>query len=139
MLNETKVALRFTDIRRRVKALAAELPPVDLVIGVATGGVVPASLLAYELDQPLAIVHINYRAEDNRPQHPAPELLGAQALPAGQRVLLVDDVSVSGQTLELARSLLADRQVMTFVLKGHGDFVAFPEVGACVFWPWKLS
>ncbi|MBW7916782.1 MAG: phosphoribosyltransferase [Trueperaceae bacterium] len=131
-----KVALPFTEIARRIAA--AELPRVDLVIGVATGGVVPAALLAYRLGVPLARFDINYRAPDNSPRRPAPELLAAPSLPqAGTRVLLVDDVTVSGQTLGLARALLAGCEVTTLALKGRGaDIVLFPEVASCVAWPW---
>ena len=55
------------------------------------------------------------------------------------RILLVDDVSVSGQTLQAARELLMDYEVTTFVLKSKADLVAFPEIGECVVWPWKLE
>jgi hypoxanthine phosphoribosyltransferase len=58
-------------------------------------------------------------------------------MPKGARILLVDDVSVSGQTLALARSLLKGYEVITFTLKGKADFVLFPEITACVNWPWK--
>lgn len=52
--------------------------------------------------------------------------------------MLVDDVSVTGQTLELARSLLAGWKLTTLVLKGkEADFVLFPEVASCVNWPWN--
>jgi uncharacterized protein len=132
--------LEFGKIRHRLKGVSRDLPPVDLVVGIATGGVVPAGLLAYELDKPLAVIHVNYRADDNSPQHPAPLLLSASVLPAEARhVLLVDDVAVSGQTIELARRSLADRIVVTLVLKGDADFSLFPELDGCVAWPWKSS
>ncbi|HVR33823.1 MAG TPA: phosphoribosyltransferase family protein [Acidimicrobiia bacterium] len=132
--------LQFGEIRRRLKAISRDLPPVELVVGIATGGVVPAGLLAYELDKPLAIIHVNYRADDNSPQHPAPLLLSTADLPKEARhVLLVDDVAVSGQTIELARRSLADRNVVTLVLKGDADFSLFPELDGCVAWPWNSS
>ena len=102
-----KLPLDMAEISRRLKELT--LPAVDLVVGVGTGGVVPASLVAYQLERPLAIVAINYRAVDNTPQHPAPVLLADGVQPApGTRILLVDDVSVTGQTLALARSLFPE-------------------------------
>ena len=132
--------LEFEEIRHRLKGVSRDLPPIDLVVGIATGGVVPAGLLAYELDKPLAVIHINYRADDNSPQHPAPLLLSTSDLPQeGRHVLLVDDVAVSGQTMELARRSLADRNVVTLVLKGDADFSLFPELDGCVAWPWKSA
>lgn len=129
--------LDFTEIASRLKAAA--LPAVDVVYAVATGGVVPGALAAYQLGVPLKRLEINFRAPDNTPQRPGPELLAqAEPPPPGTRVLLVDDVSVSGKTLALARSLLEGCEVTTLVMKGRAaDFVLFPEVGSCVAWPWN--
>lgn len=132
-----RIPLTFEEISQRLRQV--RLPEVDLVVGIATGGTVPASLLAYQLGCTLAVVHINYRAEDNTPQRPTPILLSSQPLlPEKRRILLVDDVSVSGQTLALAKTLLAGHDVITFVLKGRGDYTLFPEIAECVEWPWKL-
>jgi uncharacterized protein len=134
-MNE-KITLAFETISSALKQI--NLPPVDCVVGIAEGGIVPASLVAHQLGLPMHLLRINYRAPDNSPQHSAPTLLAdIPPLPVGARILLVDDVSVSGQTLELARSLLKGHQVITFTLKGKADFVLFPEIGACVNWPWK--
>ena len=83
------------------------------------------------------MMRLNYRAEDNTPQRPEPELLGTFQPPNASRVLLVDDVSVTGQTLTAAKALLPHSHVTTLVIKGQGDFVLFPEVARCVVWPWK--
>ncbi len=132
-----KVRLAFPEIQARLDAAA--LPETDLVIGVATGGSVPAALLAYKLQTPLYTLHLNYRAEDNSPQRPEPELLSLSELPVlrGKRVLLVDDVCVTGKTLEAGRRYLEGAHVTTLVLKGRADLVLFPEVSHCVHWPWK--
>jgi uncharacterized protein len=129
-----KRRLDFDEIAARLAAL--ELPDADLVVGIASGGTVPAGLVAYRLGVPLTLLRINYRAPDNTPQRPKPELLSPTALPRGQRILLVDDVSVTGATLDLARELLVGNEVVTLVLKGRGDLVAFPDVATCVVWPW---
>lgn len=130
-----KVALDFLEIRARLKGL--RLPPADAVVGIATGGTVPASLVAYELGVPLYLLPLNYRAEDNTPQRPRPERLGPFTPPAAGHVLLVDDVSVSGQTLAAAKTFLPELTVTTLVMKGRADLVLFPEVETCVLWPWK--
>jgi hypoxanthine phosphoribosyltransferase len=53
--------------------------------------------------------------------------------------LLVDDVSVTGKTLEEARSLFKGNHITTFVFKGKADFVLLPDIKDCVDWPWKYS
>ena len=119
----------------------AELPEVDLVVGIATGGTVPASLLAYRLGVEMQMLPLNYRDEDNTPRYEHPKLVGPRlSLPeTARRLLLVDDVSVTGSTLEYARSLLPDRPVTTLVMKGKADIVLLPEISECVDWPWKAS
>ncbi len=137
MMNE-KVDLEFDTISQALRLV--NFPYVELVIGVAEGGVVPASLIAHQLNLPLQLLKINYRAADNSPQGPEPTLLlEPPALPDQRRILLVDDVSVSGKTLELARSILKNNQVITFTLKGQADIVLFPDISACVNWPWKIN
>ncbi|MCC6614697.1 MAG: phosphoribosyltransferase [Anaerolineae bacterium] len=134
---DDKVSLDFTTISHRLKDLA--LPEVDYVVGIATGGIVPASLIAHQLDKPLALMRVQHRAEDNTPIYEPPRLVTAPGLPDdAQRILLVDDVCVSGKTMQTARAALGDREVITLVMKGTGDYVLFPEVAACVNWPWKL-
>ncbi len=132
---QEKVVLDFREICSRLERLT--LPPVDLVVGITTGGSVPASLVAYKLGAPLAIMRLNYRAEDNTPQRPEPQLLSTFQPPNAARVLLVDDVSVTGKTLAAAKLLLPRSHVTTLVMKGRGDYVLFPEVASCVVWPWK--
>jgi len=117
-----------------------ELPEIEHVVGIASGGIVPASILAYRLGCSLSLVRFNYRAEDNSPQRPSPQLLEPFVLPAGvKRILLVDDVSVTGQTLEAAKELLTNYTVTTLVLKGRADLVVFSEIRSCVNWPWKVE
>src|SRR5512133_1442366 len=116
-----KVNLDFTTISRALKAFP--LPEVDHVVGIATGGIVPASLIAHQINRPLSLIEVNYRARDNSPLYPGPVLLSWQPLPiSGQRILLVDEVAVSGKTMQFAQSFLKDHDVVTFVLKGKGDY-----------------
>lgn len=131
------VPISFQEITERLRN--AGLPETDLVIGIGTGGVVPAAIAAFHLNADLRIVTLNYRDEKNTPQHESPVLLN---LPPdleleGKRILLVDDVSVSGKTLNAALALLKGYNVKTLTMKGKADYVLFPEVKDCVMWPWK--
>jgi len=131
------IPVSFTEITDRLRSL--KLPPTDLVIGIGTGGVVPASLVAFHLNCELQIITLNYRDENNTPRHENPVVLNMPEMPSlqGKRILLVDDVSVSGKTLNEALLHFEGLQIKTLTMKGKADYVLFPEIKDCVKWPWK--
>ncbi|MDD4012687.1 MAG: phosphoribosyltransferase family protein [Candidatus Omnitrophica bacterium] len=118
---------------------ATDIGSPDLVLGIAEGGLVPASLAAYKAKAPLRIIKISFRGEKNDPKFNEPVVLNNPEIPAGiKSVLVVDDVSVTGKTLEAAGKVLAGLRVRTMVFKGNADIVLFPEIKECVEWPWKI-
>ena len=130
--------LAFEDIAERLARW--KFPSgIDGVVGIASGGVVPAALVAQRLGVGLKIIAVNFRDEANQPRQARPQLLAAAPnLGAWRRVLLVDDVYVSGETWRFAREALpADVEVLPFVLKGRVDFALIRDVEGCVEWPWK--
>jgi uncharacterized protein len=133
---DPKVSLSMGEIAERLKA--ATYPSVDAVVGIQTGGRIPATLLSFHLCLPLFMLPINFRDENNDPRFDEPKILAAvtKLPPTGARVLLVDDVAVTGATMATARKLLPGYAITTFALKGRADIVLFPEVRQCVRWPW---
>jgi len=117
---------------------------IDGVIGIATGGVVPAALVAHQLGIGMKVIALNYRDEANEPRHAEPKLLGAPpdlVACAWRRVLLVDDVWVTGKSWHAARAYLPSAptlEVLPFVLKGKVDFALIRDIDGCVQWPWKV-
>ena len=131
-----KHKLNFLEISEKIRT--CDYPPIDHVVGLGSGGIVPASLIAYELNVPLSIVSINLRDDENKERFTIPQILGPIPVFAPDAtLLLVDDVSVTGKTMNSARLLFPNQQVFTLVLKGKGDIVLFPEIRSCVSWPWK--
>jgi len=128
--------LSFNEISKRINKLV--LTNFDLVVGIADGGTVPASLVAYELGVDLKMIKITYRDNNNKPIHNDPVILSQENI-IDKKVLLVDDVSVSGKTLEAAMKILQGNSITTLTLKGKADYVLFPEISECVNWPWKLQ
>lgn len=131
--------LAFEEIARRLAAW--RFPErIDGVVGIATGGVVPAALTAQRLGVGLKLIALNFRDEANLPRHPAPQLLSTvPELGNWRRILLVDDVYVSGQSWHAARALLpAEVDVLPFVLKGQVDFALIRDIDGCVQWPWRV-
>ncbi len=137
MKAKAKVSLSFKEISHRLHHFS--LPSVDHVVGVSRGGIVPAAMVAHQLGCDYSILRINYRDEDNQPRYESPRSLSDSIPDLGEAkaILIVDDVSVSGKTLSLAKELLQHPCVYTLTFKGKADMVLFPEVGSCVNWPWK--
>lgn len=130
------VPLSFVEISERLKQ--KDLPEIDLVIGIGTGGVPAATFVAFHLNAELQVMVLNYRDEQNNPRYDSPKLLQKPEWNLeGKRILLVDDVSVSGKTMNAALEQLKGHNVKTLAMKGKADFVLFPEINDCVKWPWK--
>ncbi len=130
------VPLSFKQISERLKEI--ELPEIDVVIGIGSGGIPPATFVAFHLNAELLVMTMNYRDEQNNPRYESPVLLKkAEWDLAEKKILLVDDVSVSGKTMNAALELLKGFNVKTLAMKGKADFVLFPEIKDCVKWPWK--
>lgn len=130
------VPLSFKQITERLKKL--DLPEFDLVIGIGSGGIPPATFVAFHLNTELQVMTMNYRDEKNNPRYDEPQLLNKPEWDLkDKKILLVDDVSVSGKTMEAAKAQLAGFNVTTLAMKGKADYVLFPDVKECVKWPWK--
>ncbi len=130
------IPLSFIEISERLKQM--DLPKIDLVIGIGTGGIAPASVVAFHLQAELQVMTLNYRDEKNTPRYESPVVLQKSLSNLeGKRILLVDDVSVSGKTMNAALEQLEGLNVKTLAMKGKADYVLFPEIKDCVKWPWK--
>ena len=69
----------------------------DVVVGIARGGLVPATMLSHYLGKPLQT--INYSLRDNMVSHVSEISDVARRIKEGQNILLVDDICDSGDTL----------------------------------------
>lgn len=99
--------LSWSDFDRRVQALALKVGKAfgpDAVVGIAHGGVFVGGALASALARDFFPVRISRRSRDT--VLASPRLAGAMPPElAGRRVLIVDDIASSGDTLELATQL----------------------------------
>lgn len=128
--------LSFKEISKRLQTI--DFPEVDIVIGIGSGGVPAATMVAYHLGTELEVMTLNYRDEQNNPRYEEPKVLQKPEWKLdGKKILLVDDVSVSGKTMNAALEQLEGFDVKTCAMKGKADFVLFPEIKDCVKWPWK--
>src|SRR5690606_38404233 len=115
----------------------------EIVIGIATAGVIPAAVIADILQVDFYSMKISRNVE-GRPASAEPMLLSsAPVQAAGKRVLLVDELTTSGDTLRIA--LAAVREVVPLAVKTatcfcrpggyHPDFYAL-ETDDLVVFPW---
>ena len=128
----------------RVLALrvAREYEP-DLVIGIANAGVMPAATIAAILRTDLYAMRISRRAQ-GQVVRDQPEVMTAVPYQArGKRVLVVDELTTTGDTLRLALAAVRDtgpaevRTATSFVRPTgyQPDFFAL-ETDALVVYPW---
>ncbi len=123
----------------------------DLVLAITRGGLVPAGMLAYRLDlrEILVAGAVFYLPEGGT--HPAPVIghFPAAALLEGQRVLVVDEVWETGETMTevMARVRAAGGQAVSAVIHhkpgrsrvgGKPDHYA-AQVDGWVTYPYKAG
>lgn len=80
----------------------------DIVVGIATAGVIPAAVIADILQVDFYSMKITRRAEGQRVSDEPMLLSTAPVQAAGKRVLLVDEITTSGDTMRIALAALRD-------------------------------
>jgi len=132
----------FGELSRALALRVARAFDPELVVGIATAGVVPGAAVAAILDRPFHSILVSRRYNAARPRE-EPKLLGAVPAEArGKRVLIVDETCDSGDTLRLAIGALqrvGAKDVRTAVSFKTGDFEPdyyALETGSMIVLPW---
>ncbi len=133
---------QFESLCRTLAVMVAGYDP-QVIIGIARGGVLPAAVLASLLRREFYPIRLSRRHNDQVVRERPELLLGPPPTIAGQRVLLVDDLSATGETLEIARQACLDQgaaEVRTVSLVAHTfshrpDYVALVS-DALIIFPW---
>ncbi len=140
--------LSWGEFDRHVQALAraaAKTFKPEVVVGIVNGGVFVGGAVAGALKARFYPVRVSHRSRESARtvQRSAPEM--PEAL-AGQRVLVVDDICASGDSLDVACTLARARgakavKSLTLVARPgryEPDFVAFTSDDFFVF-PWDYQ
>jgi hypoxanthine phosphoribosyltransferase len=114
----------------------------DIVIAIERGGLVLGAIIATKLDVEFLTIHASFY-DDSKPAkkiHDQPKISG-NIFPTlrEKKVLIVDDVSNSGKTMEAVKTQVLSLdagQVKTFVYAGAADFSCRPFENCLVF-PWE--
>jgi hypothetical protein len=132
----------FGELCRALAIRVAHEYEPDLVIGIATAGVIPAATVAGILQVDFESMKISRR--DGGSVRAAPTILSAAPPSArGRRVLLVDELASSGDTMRLALAAVREmgpadvRTAASFVRPGgyRPDYFAL-ETPALLVFPW---
>lgn len=115
----------FGELSRALALKVARAYDPEIVVGIATAGVIPGAVIAAILDRDFRSILISRRSE-NSPVRQTPAVLGAAPQEVGgRRVLIVDETCESGDTLRLAVAALVNagaREVRTAVSFRTGPY-----------------
>jgi hypoxanthine phosphoribosyltransferase len=115
----------------------------DLVIGIAKGGVIPAVFLSSAFLVDFFPIKLSSRHNEQVVARTPVWYVHPTSGVTGKRVLLVDDICITGLTLRMASEeimLSGAREIRTAALAVHSvsarpDYVAL-DTDALVVWPW---
>ncbi len=134
----------WDQLHRDAKALAwrlAEQGPWHSIVAITRGGLVPAAIVARELDVRLVdtVCVSSYDHKDLR----EPQILKSVA-PGGGRTLIVDDLVDTGSTAKLVRQMLPDAHLATVYAKPAGrplvdTFITEVSQDTWIFFPWDME
>jgi hypoxanthine phosphoribosyltransferase len=122
--------------------VAREFEP-DLVVGIARAGVIPGAVIASVLRKDFYSLTIS-RREGGEVVRDRPAVLSAAPLQCrGRRILLVDEITSSGETLRMGLAAIRDQnadqvRTATCFVRHRGyrpDFTAL-ETDATIIFPW---
>ena len=133
----------FGELCRALALRVARDYSPEIVVGVARAGVIPAAVVASILRVDFYSMNISRREGDEQVRERPAVLSAAPPQSAGRRVLIVDEIATSGETLRLALAGVRDVRpdavrTSTVFARTRGykpDYFAL-ETDATVIFPW---
>jgi len=115
------------------------------VVGITRGGMVPAMIVARELD--IRVVDtISVKSYDHQDRAEAKVIKSPQAevMGDGTGILIVDDLVDTGKTLEVVRALYPNAHFATVYAKPQGrpmveTFITEVSQDTWIFFPWDMA
>ena len=141
----------WEQLHRDAKALAwrlADRGPWSRVIGVSRGGMVPACVMARELEVRLVdtvcVVSYDHMRQGDLKVLKSPEDLDGDEAPGGGRTLVVDDLADTGKTIAALRAMYPNAHFATVYVKPAGrpmvdTFVTEVSQDTWIHLPWDLE
>ncbi len=143
--------LSWNDIERQCKDLAKEIQDkgnsTDIIVGIVRGGLLPARILSDMLDNnELYTITIKFYESVGKTAKKPKIIHPIQGDITGKNILLVDDISDTGESLIIAKQHIEEKGarrviVATLMKKSHTSFepdICADETSAWVIFPWEL-
>ena len=133
----------FGELCRALAVRVAREYDPDVIVGIAAAGVIPGAVISAMLQKEFYTIKITRRESDDGVRRRPEVLSAAPPQLAGRRVLLVDEICDSGDTMRLALAAVRDvgpsevRTATSLVHEGgyQPDYYALCTDGTVVF-PW---
>lgn len=138
---------RFHQDARALAWRLAETEPFAGIVAITRGGLVPAAIVARELDLRIieTVCVASYDAENKRGTLDVLKPIApAIATGGGERVLIVDDLVDTGATARIVRGLLPKAHLATVYAKPAGrphvdTFMTEVSQDTWIYFPWDLG
>jgi adenine/guanine phosphoribosyltransferase-like PRPP-binding protein len=139
----------WDELHRNAKALAwrlHELGPWKGIVAVTRGGLVPAAIVARELDMRLIdTVCVHSYSDQDAKEHTRSEIKVLKSVPGdGTGFLMVDDLVDTGKTAQVVRNMLPHAHFATIYAKPAGrplvdTFITEVSQDTWIVFPWDAE
>ncbi len=138
------LSITWDQLHRDCCVLASHLTdhPWHGIIAITRGGLIPAAIVATELD--IRVIDTICISSYKSDVQDVPEVLKSISLAGSKNWLLIDDLVDSGQTARVARDLLPEAYFATLYAKPDGKemvdtFIAEVSQDTWVVFPWEAD
>jgi xanthine phosphoribosyltransferase len=150
--NQKSFPVSWDQFHRDSRALAwrlAGLGTFDAIVAIARGGLVPAAIVARELNI-RTVETVAVKSYDHQSQSPGIKVLKEISAPvlelarSGAKILIVDDLVDTGSTARVVREMLPGAHFATVYAKPKGremvdTFITEVSQDTWIFFPWDLD
>ena len=143
---QKRFPVSWDQLHRDAKALAwrlAEKGPWHSIVAITRGGLVPAAIVARELEVRL-IDTVCVASYDHKDQGRVEVLKAAESANDGAGVLIVDDLVDTGKTARVVRDMLPKAHLATVYAKPAGrplvdTFITEVSQDTWIYFPWDTE
>lgn len=120
-INWLSIETHVTELSNQIRGYNFKNPnnQIKYIVGVARGGLIPAVMLSHILDMPMNTITVSFRDAKHITADEIPQWFKEL-----KNVVVVDDISDSGETLKELKKANGDIKTAVIVQKGSSSFMA---------------